>query len=458
MVEVSVKKICEKIWDLENEYDLLNKEIEGVKVWQLTRFIVYSEIAEKTGTFTKPHTIKNSWSDKIKAFPSYFHNTLIKNPLSGNYEKEILIFDHPRKIAIDGDNIDIYTKYYIDELDDDKYDVIERPYLNKHISKKEKNRKYLDYLYLVSYLPIELSEVKFINKDLIWIQKLQNEINTYFDIEIDLVKLFSMNIIKYKCYYKFYLKLLEKRKCKTVVLVVSYLPINIPLIAAAKENGIQVIEIQHGTIGPYHLGYNFPNYDSELAYFPDIFYSFGEYWSETIEFPIDKENIIPYGFPHLKNRIKQYEQISKIDKQILFISQGAIGKELSKFAYEVAQALDEYSIIYKLHPGEYDRWKDEYKELVLASKLKNVTVIDNNQRELYSYFAESEYQIGVFSTAIYEGLAFNCKTLLVNLPGIEYMKYLIEKGIAKKITNIEQLKTQIKGFTTKHYNEEYFFA
>lgn len=457
MAEISVKTICEKIWDLESKYGLLYKDIQGIKVWQLSRFIIYSEIAQKTGVFTKPHTIKNSLQDKIKAFPSYFYNALTKNPLSGSYEKDILVFDHPRKILVNGEYIDIYTKYLLENLDENEYDVIERPYLNRHLNKNEKNRKYLDYLYLVSYLPIKFSKVEFNTDDLKWIKKLQDEINIYFGIDLNLYEIFSTNIKKHNQYYHFYSKLIRKRNCKKIILVVSYLLINSPLIAAAKENGVQVIEIQHGTIGQYHLGYHFPNYNSDLAYFPDTFYSFGDYWSEIFKFPLDKKNIIPYGFPHMKHRKKQYETIDKNEKQILFISQGAIGKELSKFAYETAKALDGYKLIYKLHPGEYDRWKDEYRELVLASKLENVEVIDNNRKEIYSYFAESEYQVGVFSTAIYEGLAFNCKTLLFDLPGIEYMKFLIEKGIAKKISNIDDLKVQIQNFDSANYNEDYFF-
>jgi UDP-N-acetylglucosamine transferase subunit ALG13 len=239
---------------------------------------------------------------------------------------------------------------------------------------------------------------------------------------------------------------------------VSYVAYNKALVAAAKANNIEVIEIQHGTISPYHLGYNFPNCEHELDYFPDTFYSFGDYWSEIVDFPIDKKKVILYGFPYMKTRKAKYKNIKKKEKQILFISQGAIGKELARFAYDAAQILKDYSIVYKLHPGEYDRWEKEYKELVLANKLDNFEIVDNNKIELYNYFAESEYLVGVFSTAIYEGLAFDCKTILVDLPGIEYMKYLIEKEIVVMVEGIDDLKDRIKHFKSKDYDENYFFA
>ncbi|KGK98389.1 hypothetical protein LI82_11840 [Methanococcoides methylutens] len=455
---MSVKTICEKIWELEDKYGLLHKDIQGVKVWQISRFLIYSEIAQKTGVFTKPHTTKDSLKDNIKAFPSYFYNAIIKNPLSGNYEKDVLVFDHPRKILVDGEYIDIYTKYLLDDLEASQYEVIESPYLSKHFSKNEMHRKYLDRMLLLSYLYTKISNIKFTTKELNWIDSLEYEINSHFNIDLNFKNFFSEWIIQFKCYYKFYEKLLQKRNPSTIFVVVSYGTYNIPLISAAKDNDIQVIEIQHGTISPYHLGYNFPNCNQELAYFPDIFYSFGTYWNDIVNFPICKKNIICYGFPYMRTRKEKYNKAMKKKKQILFLSQGAIGKELAKFVYEAAQVLDEYNIVYKLHPGEYDRWEKEYNELVLANHLKNVEVISDNKKELYHYFAESEYQIGVFSTAIYEGLAFKCKTLLVDLPGIEYMSSLIEKEIVTKVTNVEDLKCQIEFFEPKYYDEDYFFS
>lgn len=457
MYEISVKQICEKIWELEDKYNLLYKEINGVKVWQYLRMKIYYQIAQQTGVFTKPHTTKNSLWDKIKAFPCYLYNAILKNPLKGNYQKDILIFDHSRKIYVDGEYIDIYTKYLLDNLDvnDYNYDVIERPYLRKHWTKKEPNRKYLDYLSISSFIPKKLYRVKFSEYQLKYIKTVEKEINGYFNISINLKRLFIKGIKNFKYNYKFYNKLFKKRKPSKVYVVVSYG--KAALISAAKDNDIQVIEIQHGTFSPYHLGYNFPECNKELEYFPDVFYIFGEYWSESVKLPVKEENIISYGFPYMNKRIKKYSDIEKKEKQILFISQGVIGQEMSKIAYKVAQRLKDYNIIYKLHPGEYDRWKSEYEELVLANKLKNFEVIDHNNKDLYDYFASSNYLVGVFSTAIYEGLVFGCKTVLVNLPGIEYMQFLIEQDIVKVSDNADEVCEKINEFGQISYEKEYFF-
>ena len=233
------------------------------------------------------------------------------------------------------------------------------------------------------------------------------------------------------------------------------------------------------------------NYEiKEIEYFPDKILSFGDYWQNSSYFPIDKENIISMGFPYFEENSKTYmkmaenkdvpeeekeekkEQENENQKQMLFISQGVIGKYLSKLAYETANSLNgddgtknnqNYNFIYKLHPGEYGTWKENYDYLTKAAqKYENFNVIDESKPPLYELFAKSHYQIGAFSTAIYEGLAFNCKTFIIDVPGVEYLDDLIEKNIVKKVKNSEELidyiiKDENDEMELKEYNKDYFF-
>jgi len=455
MLELSIKDICEKIWDLEEKYELLDKEVQGVKIWQSLRMVIYYEITKQLGVFSQPHTTINNIYDKFKLLPKYLINSIIHNPLSYNYEKDILIFEHERKVWVESEYIDIYTRYLQKSLDKKDFDVMEEAYLGKHYTKKESNRKYMDALQLYKLLWKEISKVRFTDEEEKFIYSLQEELNNYFRINLDLIKMFQRNIKSFKAKYEFYCKLFKKRKPSKIFLVVSY--VRAQLIAAAKDNGIRVIELQHGVISPYHLGYNFPNRKKELSYFPDEFYSFGDYWREVVQMPIDKSQIITYGFPYMDKKLSKYKGYNKISKQILFISQGVIGEELANFAYNVSKELKDYKIIFKLHPGEYARWQNDYKELLEANKLENFIVVDNNEKDLYEYFAESEYQVGVFSTAIYEGLALGCKTILVNLPGIDYMKYLKEKNIVKIVYNTYEFREVVNNFKVNKFDEKYFF-
>jgi hypothetical protein len=237
-------------------------------------------------------------------------------------------------------------------------------------------------------------------------------------------------------------------------LVVSY--DKFPIIAAAKDLGIEVIEFQHGVITNYHFAYNFSEPLKKLKYFPDKLLTFGEYWANTEGFPRQTE-VEVYGFPYLNQQLKKYKEVTKLKNQVLFLSQGTIGKELSNYAFQMAQKMPECQFIYKLHPGEYNRWKNEYPALVQASFFNNFEVIDHNQENLYRYLAEADFQVGVYSTAIFEGLTLNCKTILFNLPGIEYMKDLVDQNIVEVAHDEKEAIRYMKNYEAKEFSRDYFF-
>ena len=114
-------------------------------------------------------------------------------------------------------------------------------------------------------------------------------------------------------------------------------------------------------------------------------------------------------------------------------------------------------IIYKLHPGEYETWRENYPELVEASDFDNFEVIDNSEIPLYRLLAESNYQVGAFSTAIYEGLMFNCKTFILDVPGVEYLDDLIDEGYVFKIKDVDDLNSNLEEFNPTYYDKDFFF-
>lgn len=453
--DITIKEICEILWQFEKDTGVLNLEIQGVKIWQLIRFKIFEEVTQKLGVYEKAHTTKNGLKHKIVSLPKIICNAIHKNPLRGKYTKEILIFDHPRKVKADGEYIDIYTYYFINGFRNDEIEVIEKPYLWRHFSeRKSANRKYTDAIILDLILKKFLYLRQLNKNEIKTLIELENELLKIFNLKIELVERVKREIKSFMIQFDYYNKLLKKRKPSEVYLVVSYG--KHPLVAAAKFNNIEVIEFQHGVITNYHFAYNFSDPTKKIEYFPDKLLTFGEYWAKTEGFP-KQTKVEVYGFPYLNRQLEKYKTVTKRKKQVLFISQGTIGKDLSKIALELARALPEYYFIYKLHPGEYDRWKFEYIDLIAASNLSNFVVIDNNEKNLYHCFAEAEYQIGVYSTAIFEGLTLNCKTILFNLPGIEYMADLIKQDIVEVANDSEEAIRYIKNYNTKEFSRDYFF-
>lgn len=492
----TVKEICQKIWNLEEKYELNHKEIQGCYPWQLIRMYLYYEITRKTNVFESAQQSSLSLFDKINSFLPFVKNSILSNPLSGNENVDALIFDHPRKVIFEDEYQDIYSYFLKDTLNQygKSFETIESPYLNQHFRSneniKENNVKFNDRILLGSFTHKTRNRGKlhFTESEMQYINSVKEELETAFEIEIDLFRIMEDHILNFQYDYKKYIELLQRKKPKVVFLVVAYE--NKALLAACKKMNIEIIELQHGTISPYHLGYSYPENTmkfngelKEIEYFPDKILSFGNYWKNACPFPIDSENIIPMGFPYFEENSKTYMKIAEDKnskegnnqktekKQILFISQGVIGKYLSELAYETALNMNKnnennednaqnYNFIYKLHPGEYGTWKENYDYLTKAvNEFDNFTVINKSEPPLYELFAESHYQIGAFSTAIYEGLAFNCKTFIIDVPGVEYLDDLIDKDIVKKVNSSEELINYInnENISIQEYDKDYFF-
>lgn len=480
----TVKEICQNIWNLEEKYELNHQMIQDCYPWQLIRMYLYYEITRKTNVFESAQQSSLSLFDKINSFLPFLKNSVLSNPLSGNENVDVLIFDHPRKVIFEDEYQDIYSYFLKDTLNEmgKSFETIESPYLNNHFRNnkniRENHVKFNDRILLGSFIhkTRNRGKVPFTKEEKQLINAVKEELESTFKIEIDLFRIIEDHILNFQYDYKKYIELLEKKNPKIVFLVVAYE--NKALIAACKKMNIEIIELQHGTISPYHLGYSYPersmklnNEIREIEYFPDKILSFGDYWKNASYYPIDSDNIISMGFPYFEENSRTYMRMAEEklnqesdNKQILFISQGVIGKYLSKLAYEIAEnGNEDYQIIYKLHPGEYGTWRENYEYLNKAiDEFENFKVIDESQPPLYELFAKSHYQVGAFSTAIYEGLAFNCKTFIIDVPGVEYLDDLIEKDIVKKVKDSEELidyiiKDETNEIQFMEYDKDFFF-
>ena len=135
------------------------------------------------------------------------------------------------------------------------------------------------------------------------------------------------------------------------------------------------------------------------------------------------------------------------------MSEDLTGKKLSKVCYKMFISLhDKYNFVYKLHPNEWKTWKSEYPYLVNSG----VQVIDNNEKDLYYYFSISDIQIGVYSTALFEGYGFNLITILYYIEGYtdKHMYPLFNKNnvfLAYSEDDLFNIVTKIK--TTNIFNE-----
>ncbi len=450
----NLKYLATFFFQLEKEYDLMDYQVDGINIWQYQRLRLFSLVAQKLNISESAHIKKTGLLDILSASHSLFYHALFSNPLSGKYQKKYLIFSSGRKVKVDERYIDIYTEFLEKDLENGSYDLIDELNLNKHYPANGEKRRCQDYQQITTYLKSQFSRFKFTLNDETFILNLQSKIEQELGAKIELLELLRKGYLTFKFDFQFYSRLLKKRKPEKVFLVCSY-GYKMALIAAAKRLDIQTIELQHGVMSKYHLGYSYPDNDA-VEYFPDKIYFFGAYWRDCMHFPLPDENKEIYGFPYFRWQKERFNTVHKTHKQILVISQGTIGKKLATFLWECRDILKEYTLTYKLHPGEYGRWKETYPDLVRLSNLENVEIAKKEDL-LYSLLAESEFVIGVSSTVVYEALAFNCKVILANLYGVENLEDLVAKGIVKLAKFPSEIGGLLGTSNFKKFESEYFF-
>ena len=112
------------------------------------------------------------------------------------------------------------------------------------------------------------------------------------------------------------------------------------------------------------------------------------------------------------------------------MSQPVHGRALAELAIQISQLhTNKVEVVFKPHPAELHYGEPSYFRKV---QLSGVTIADRNS-DLYLLFAQSSWQVGVYSTALYEGLCFGVACFVARLPGCEHMKPLIDIGLARII-------------------------
>lgn len=423
-----------KFEQFEAENGLFSIRVNEVAVWERIRFDVFREIQRQNGMGEAHTGLNYDIEDYLRGGLLWLRNLFVRNPFLAG-EHDVLFVGHQRrKLQSDGYWWDIYCDpiHEATELD---YVHLEYPhYLSHYQPAKTENLRYLeliDYGGMIQRL-LGLQTPTLPDETVIKLEAAEDELLQRFDADVDLVSRTEAVVHIRETTLWLYDLLLNRIDPRVVVDVVSYN--DETLIESCKRRGVPVVELQHGVITDHHFGYSYPA-DHPKQAFPDYLLTFGSFWKENARIPLPDDRVIPVGYPYLEQRLSDYDNV-KSKKQIVFVSQGPVGSQLSEFAVRVHRDPRlSHEIVYKLHPGEYDRWTEEYPHLVES----DLRVVDSPDPPLYSIFAESSVQIGIGSTAVYEGLCFDLETYVCDYPGAEVVLPLIESGAASLIDSVDEL-------------------
>lgn len=429
--KLTEEKVINILTEYENNEKIFCQKIQGIYFYKLIRVKLYSRISS---ILFGSEDIQMHYSTSNFFVVYNFVKSFIYNLLKKEKKIDILLFDGGKTFFIENKPQSVYMFDIINQLKKDNISFAisypwSTPSKERFYEKVPTLKFFLQYIVLMIKYKINRKfvlkilsskEIELINKNnqiLCNLLGINSEISllNYVDIKREIDKF----LIQYNYYYTYF----KKQNLKKIYMICSYGKEGI--IAAAQDLNIKVVELQHGSITKFHLGYHYPIKES-IPYFPDYFYTFGKYWEEIINFPTNTQ-LKTYGFPYLKIQLKKYKSVNKIKNQVLFISQGNVGIELLKKALNFAFNNPNKSIIYRLHPGELGALSKQYYTISKEYHLDNF-IIDDCKRELYELMKESEYIFAVSSTVIYEGLSLKADIGIIKLPSSEAVSELIKYG------------------------------
>ena len=437
----------------EKDLGLFDLTIDAVDFWERIRFPLFDTIIRQSHASMNSQSHRARGRSKLKRLISSVFK-LSKNALLSPRSRILFICTSRRLLENDGLWWDIYTDPFIASLNTPPL-ALERHYENNHyVPAKTPGLRYLDIIEFFAFLKktMRIAKISFTKNESSLLLKIRREILSRFGVELDVESLTRRILEDRKARLPLFIRMLKRIRPEVVVLSQGYGWED--LVEASKSLGIPSVELQHGVISPFHFGYSFEGEFRKKATFSDYLLVFGDYWRSCTEYPIHDDHVVSVGFPYLESKKNSYLGVVK-KKQILFVSQETTGTILSKFAVELSQMQDlEYDVLYKLHPRECEGWETRYPWLVSSS----VKVIETKETVLYELFAESMIQVGVYSTALYEGLAFGLQTYVIDAPGVEYMNALLGTGVVRKASSVEELLRNIDSKkTAKAFDTEYFF-
>lgn len=427
----------EKILKFEQEYKLKTRTVLGINIWECRRTRNLNEIIETTKNQQKMCDVEKI--KKIKIFS-------IKNFITKkDYNKDILLITDARRVKNNGKYESIYTDE-IERILDNKYSclTLEEPSWTSYTQIPEshqyncttKNIKYVDLYEILAIIRCWFvktfcyKKMRLVEKE---VERIIKEVNNYFNIDFSYTKSnYIDNILYFYTMKKTYSRLIDKIKPKCVCFYYRDFPFKILILNILKEKNIPSIEMQHGFFTEDEPIEKKGDVHNHWDCIPEYLFAYGKLQTEVSNLAYEKDKIKYIGNLFLEKKVKENitSDISEDipGKYILVISQSTMGNYISNIIANLADELldTEYSIVYKYHPNEVSR---EYKCLDKS----NIIQIRDNSEEIYKYQRNAIAQIGVSSTAIFEGLSFDLPTIILKNPenfiGVEKILRKFKRGI-----------------------------
>ncbi|MBX7227645.1 MAG: hypothetical protein K1X55_16545 [Chitinophagales bacterium] len=480
---MNIENLNQLIHQIQKNETLHQEKILGVSLWSIIKSPLYEVLLRKLGNneienevvkILKKNTILYSFKRLLKAktillfrknsFYQKFDGIMFVNVMASHVQDGKITFNFSDVIISEQYNHQ-FLLIHNDKGHQFTNEFKHPPHFPSNpfkfpptlfLSKKQKNR----YLQQLQNLSLIINDT--LKKDNFDEKITQHVIDNLFHNKV------IKAIANFEKEYHRFKKFLQHYKPKFIYLTNSQSHQGI--ILASKEQHVPVIELQHGLITRDHRVYDWPrSYRNQLNVLPDYLFVWGKMWQEVFlkdENYWDESSIFAVGNPNFdifRNNFQRNNII--IDKEnnkntILFTSNYIVAEELSKFLlnfleqyYEIIK--DKYQINIKFHPIE----KPTEQYLLIEKKFNDIITFIDKKITFSEALQQSDALISTFSVTLFESVALNKTTALLNIMGsADIINKLPEFGIIT-INDKEELFSFLSSITVDKMclNEDYLF-
>ena len=453
-----VERVCTSFWEVEAKHSLLSWEVDGVFPWPLFRMELYYRITQQVGLFDAPHPILGGRKAGDTAAKSAFEETWKKEPtFSSRFRRNIrralhLATGKPNGLLMGGrggaNGGDLYTDALRKELGSNVL-LIDRALNNEridgsyHLGSMQDTFRKLYKPRSFQFTPEHQRLGEAIRQDLS--KALQTDVG-------DIGAGCRRRILDFLAVSTGFEKFFKVNPAATLFLTNSYNPTISAALEGARKNGARIVELQHGIISRFHLGYSWPG-RPPVPYRPDELWCFGDYWHESTPLPGQTEARV-IGAPYVHELASKHGGV-RANNLVVFSSQGVIGRRLLEIALDTARRRPDKQVLFRLHPSEM---LEDYEALIAElGTIPANFALSHKDPNIFALLSKTSIQVGAFSTTLFEGMSLGCRTVAVNLPGCEYMRPAVQRGDVLFVRDVNELVARLDDAPYAG-NAEYYYA
>jgi hypothetical protein len=340
----SIIELANQFKQMEVKYGLFKKTTtDGIYFWDVLRYTVYMTVLSKYGIYENVGIFLDKPGDPlwkrvakiVRLIPKYVINEIrLQFFLPKNARFAILLVS--RFEDQQGNPTDLLLKDIYDEVKKDAF-VMEY-FRHPCFSWRKRNIGKRYFLF-----PLELSLLLGNSPKDDWTE-VEKIINDEFNLNISWKASFDMRMEQFRKSYSFFKRLFKK--IKPEYLFFQSEPKG--MIAAANEQGIVTLDLQHGHTNDADMMYSYPPGVSlnHVTSVPKIFLSLGAFWNAILSFP---NKIVTSGSSYF---YVSHEDDVNVRTGIMAVSSMFIHEFLKEQIAKLSANHPELTFYYKLHSNQ----------------------------------------------------------------------------------------------------------